>query len=88
MIDLSIQYKKAMDMDKLQLFVHGLINIKNYEQHMVTKFFMKMVLLLQVNDCKYLSKKRRFKPVPLRKVDPEWDSKYNEIARTKKEKTS
>lgn len=32
-----------------------------------------------------LVKKENFRPVPLRKIDPEWDAKYLEVARRKSE---
>jgi acyl-CoA thioester hydrolase len=88
-IDLSIQYKKSMrygQIAKVRTWV---------EQHdkLRTTYGYEILhedgsVAASGTTVNILVKKDDFKPVPLRKVDPEWDSKYNEIARTKKEKTS
>jgi len=83
-LDLSIQYKKAMRYGQIA-------TIRTWvESHSKLKTTYGYEILHEdgsvaatATSLHTLVKKDNFRPYPLSKVDPEWDAKYTEIAQNK-----
>lgn len=88
-IDLSIQYKKAMRYGQtatVRTWVERHDKLRTtYGYEILHEDGSVAATGTTVN---ILVHKESFKPVPLRKIDPEWDAKYYEIARMKKESSA
>lgn len=85
-IELNVQYKKAMRYGQVA-------TVRTWiEQHDKLRTTYGYEILHEDGSVaatgttvNILVTKEKFRPVPLRKIDPDWDAKYHEIARTKKE---
>jgi len=84
-IELNVQYKKAMRYGQVA-------TVRTWvEQHDKLRTTYGYEILHEDGSVaatgttvNILVTKENFRPVPLRKIDPDWDAKYHEIARTKK----
>jgi len=84
-IELNVQYKKAMRYGQVA-------TVRTWvEQHDKLRTTYRYEILHEDGSVaatgttvNILVTKENFRPVPLRKIDPDWDAKYHEIARTKK----
>ncbi|MFC5558577.1 acyl-CoA thioesterase [Ureibacillus thermophilus] len=85
-IELNVQYKKAMRYGQVA-------TVRTWvEQHDKLRTIYGYEILHEDGSVaatgttvNILVTKENFRPVPLRKIDPGWDAKYHEIARTKKD---
>lgn len=85
-MDLSIQYKKAMRYGQtatVRTWVESHSKLRTTYGYEI--LHEDGSVAASGTTLNILVKKENFRPVPLRKIDPAWDSKYTEIARTKVE---
>ena len=85
-LDLSIQYKKAMrygQVETVRTWVESHSKLRTTYGYEI--LHEDGSIAATGNSFHTLVKKDSFRPFPLVKVDPEWDAKYMEIARSNKE---
>lgn len=83
-LDLSIQYKKAMRYGQIatvRTWVEAHSKLKTVYGYEI--LHEDGSLAATATSLHTLVKKDSFRPFPLSKVDPEWDAKYSEIAHSK-----
>lgn len=85
-MDLSVQYKKAMRYGQtatVRTWVESHSKLRTTYGYEI--LHEDGSVAASGTTLNILVKKENFRPVPLRKIDPAWDAKYTEIARTKEQ---